>query len=1233
MKPSTRTACAAVLISSIGGSAAADVITLRDVEWRDDVASTKAWQARPGWLTNPDLQASVHAQDGIGRFAVDAPGKGMKWSRSVRPLAVADAPYLVIRYKAESLRAEGDDYVVYVDDGASEHPCSPLRLRDAVTDGSWQHVAIDLRPIVRGRSIKGVALQVQAGPDGKARLFIDELALTPYVPPAARLVGQGKRPAAHTLDLSEAVWHPHPSWLGNPADQVATQRDAGSGTTTFRVEQGGRGMKWSYGLTGELDLTRHPYLVMRYRATNLSGHHDYALCFLGKGTANLGYEEVIRGLDLQPDGRWRTVTVPLARAAKRIPKAQAIAVQVQAERGPAELEIDSLRLVGTRPSTPLADVVAFQAGGAFDDFQPVDLTPACNQSLEPVLHLLHVSGWPESADITAHGVPLRLQSGPRSMAATAVEQTATLTLPVGCRSHQVCILLLAVLRGQEQPVYGGGAFRRIDDVDRFRLRLTYDDGTTEECLPGNVTTGRFEIVAGPQLLCAFADPAKTLRSISLCDRTKQAGFAVAAVTCRADGKGLFPRFDESAPARVVRRWSSQPKPGPAEVSLGADKTVVLRNDLVSLKLGTAPPLKILSLRDRISNRDLIRPEKPAALLTITLNGKPAGADRMRCVEVRSSETSPPSGRIVYELLDGPGVRAELEVGLMPSGAVRFQGRLRNAGEQPHRVGLTYPSIGPYTLGDDAAQDEYVFPCRAPYLGADNVSLEQRYGGMFGVQFMATVNAPAGRGLHLRTEDTTCIERRYALTKNDAGLLMAIRYPERPVAHGQSRALVDTILSIGDGDWHRALNDYRRWLATWHRPASPRKPWFREIFNFRQRFLHWLDPLYDPATGKIDLERAVAEARDKFGGIDYLHLFDWGNCGKHGRIYGRVGDYSPYDFIKGGRRNLYDAIQRIRAGGVPVGLYIEGYLLNERGKLGRAHGEEWQIIKPDGSGARWPSSVEIYVCPGVQAWRDVQAATYAAKVRELDVDGMYIDQFGFTGHWKDCYSDQHGHPVPSYPVRTELATTTAIRRAIDGAQSGVAIYTEESPCDVTSQVQDGSFTYEMNQLHGRRATIPVNLFRFAVPDYKTIEILYCDKPTATWATGVRWTFFNGEGLWLEGPADAWFAPQTLAAIRKCYGILRKHRDAFTSLRPVPLVDTLAGGVLANYFPGEGEEVWTLYNTRHRTFRGEVLRIRHEPDRTWHDAWHDRPGDVRRDGAFDIISCELGPHGVGCVLRQD
>jgi hypothetical protein len=205
----------------------------------------------------------------------------------------------------------------------------------------------------------------------------------------------------------------------------------------------------------------------------------------------------------------------------------------------------------------------------------------------------------------------------------------------------------------------------------------------------------------------------------------------------------------------------------------------------------------------------------------------------------------------------------------------------------------------------------------------------------------------------------------------------------------------------------------------------------------------------------------------------------------------------------------------------------------------------------------------------------------------------------------------------------------VRERIDAAKPGVALYSEESPVDVTSQYQDGSFTYAMATALHTRTQVPLNLFRFAVPDFKTIEILYCDKPTGSWATGVKWVFFNGEAIWLEGPATEWFEPETRATIRRCYAILRKHRDAFTSLEPVPLVPTEAGGVFANAFPTKKKTVYTLYNVRRSTVRGEMLRLPHRPGNTYYDEWRQRPADVRIEGAMAVIRLELGPCDVGCV----
>ena len=80
--------------------------------------------------------------------------------------------------------------------------------------------------------------------------------------------------------------------------------------------------------------------------------------------------------------------------------------------------------------------------------------------------------------------------------------------------------------------------------------------------------------------------------------------------------------------------------------------------------------------------------------------------------------------------------------------------------------------------------------------------------------------------------------------------------------------------------------------------------------------------------------------------------------------------------------------------------------------------------------------------------------------------------------------------------------------------------------------------------------------------------------------MKWIFFNGEAIRLEGPAAEWFEPETREAIRRCYAILHEHREGVR----------------------------------------------------WFDAWHGRPVTPKRAGEDDILSLELGPCDVGCLVAR-
>lgn len=1198
-----------------------------ELVWYDDFADASPWKTQPGWLANPSATASISSDAGVAAFRVDEPHQGMKWSRDLPPIALAETPWLVIRYRTENLNQQHSDYSIYLRDGNAKRQLSPWTPNDLIGDGAWHVAAVDVSTLTDRSAVDQIAVQVQAGSTGEARMWLDWIGFSDTPPSDATILGQrdaAPGPADWIAPLPSAVWTAQPSWLTNPAGPDSHHTKTAAGVTGFGVTTSGRGMKWSCPLPAPVDPSTYRYAVMRYRARHISPHGHYALCFLGKPqSGGVDYQVVISTGELTADGRWHTAWVSLGEAAAKLAQVTGVACEVQAAASDAELEIAEIRLANRLPPQPLSDACPWRPDATFANFQSVSLPAGARADGDRWLQRLRLTDWPETERVTVEGIPFLLNSRPLQFAATSIQDKSQLALAADCQAQEVFLLLLAKFFGPDEPVFSGGRLKAINDVDRFRLRLQYDDETADECLPWNVGAGRFGVIEGAQVLVAAADGAKRLRQIVVCDGTRQGAFAVAACSARIAGERGFPQALEETPPLVHRPTVTAASPLQKFEISGRQLHVVSGSLAAEITWDGLPSWQ--RLEHRTSGWDLLLAPNP--LVGLTVDGKAVVSAGFQLQDLAATANSCTAK---YAVGDAPGLTLTIIVEPAGSGSLAVRASVANQGPQPRRVSLVAPRLGPYRLSVDAPAAHYLVPKRGAAFDDRPCNYRERYCGLFPLQFLDTFSPGDGRGLSLRTEDTDCAWKHYLLEKTDADFNVAVEYAEQTLSPGERFQTPRAVIQLTDGFWLRAFSAYREWLETVYQPASLRQPWFREVFNFRQRFLHWLDPLYDGQ--QIHLQRAVDEAVREFGGIDYLHLFDWGNCGPHGRIYGRTGDYSPFDFLHGGQAALRDAIAGVRRQGIPVGLYIEGYLLDERGKLGQQFGKAWQLIDAGGRGARWPDSSEIDICSYVPAWREVQSSTYAEKVRQLNVDGMYIDEYGFAASHFDCWSTEHGHARPGYAVAGERDTTRLIRQGINGVKSGVAIYTEETPVDVVTQLQDGSFTYAMSTAGRTTTRVPLNLTRFAIPSFKTIEILYCDKPTGSWATGVKWVFFNGEAIWLEGPAGEWFEPETRAAIRRCYRLLHEHRDAFTTDRPTPLVPTLVGGVYANAFPARDKSLYTLYNSRHRTVRGALLSLPWSDGTSYEDAWNGRPASVTRQGDRAVVMLELGPHDVGCLVGR-
>jgi hypothetical protein len=768
---------------------------------------------------------------------------------------------------------------------------------------------------------------------------------------------------------------------------------------------------------------------------------------------------------------------------------------------------------------------------------------------------------------------------------------------------------------------------RLDDVDRLRAIVRYADGTQRQALPARIPAGSFGVEDGAQVLAIRTDAKRPLKQLRLYIGTRQATLGIAGVTL-----ALSPRdalcgcaWETLAAPQMKRISTALPNVSPS-ARLDANK-LTLANRYLQAEFDVSQGAALTRLLHRAIRAECVSTGSVRPLFDVSVEDRTIPQTHFRLASATPLEDS--QGYVLTYRCTSPAMEVVVSLGIRDEPYVTLGIDVRNTSGEAQVITPSGPHL-PLAIGAPKAM-WYLIPASATMLSDRPTDDAGWYSGAaVSLQFLDTFNPQSGGGVRLIVRDLDSLEKQYQLRKTDVAVTMEMTYQQRMVMPGEQYVTAPVDIMTHGGDWHDAFNAYCRWARSWYKSASARPQWWREVFNFRQRFLYWLDPMYDAEKREYTMDAALDEAAREFGGCEYLHIFDWGNCGPYGRIYGRTGDYDPGDYLPGGWDGFRAAVEGVRKRGVRVGYYVEGYLLDERGKLGQAHGREWQMMDANGNGMRWPKSTEIYVCPAVEPWQEVQATTYARMVERMDADGMYLDELGFAGPWKWCWSKDHGHPSPSSSLQAERALTRRVREAMTAVKPEAVLYTEDTPTDVNSQYQDGAFCYSMQRHRGSGSIAPLKLFRFAFPDFKNIEILNCDSPTGTWATGVRWAFWNGEALWLEGKPNEWFAPQTRRAIRDCHGVLREHRDAFAGDKAEPLVPTLSGSLFANKFIGSGETAYTIYNARGETYAGEVIAVAHKPGVRYFDAFAGQEIKPRIEKGQAYLPLTVDPMGVGCII---
>lgn len=1173
------------------------------------------WTPKPSFQSTPAQDPHISVADGAVTLAVHEPDLSMKFELRVRPFDTEVNAYLAFRYRAENLAG---GYAIWVFDG-SQAGREILNTGKLTRDGQWHVAAIDLWAAGAVGSVRSLLTDVRCR-EQPAYISFDRIWLADTAPEGADVFPEAGPPEeSYTLEAEDLGPLIHqPDWLANPTEDFEVER--GDDTVALRVNQPAGGMKWSAALPEPVDLSVYQYAAIRYRARDIGPSGDYCV-WLGSEAGGQPTEHAVplRLPDVSDDGYWHVATGIVPETFTAV----SVALQVQSADGEGEVVLDWVRFSERKPMVAAEDKLAYDAGwggsrlpaGSFD---AVDLAAYGNTSMAAHLRAQGLNSWLEPGRITVLGAPFEIVQDATDALAASAATDGFAALPVEGEASEAYLLIAARLPIEKLRRGGQRQMQTIRTVERFVCEVAYADGLADEVFPVSISNGRHELQHGIAAYALTDLRDAPVTEIRLRNHMTQADIVLAAATLnRAEPVAPTPFvLGLPNPAPVVEIERAAPGITPTEGGFIVDDGLLL------MDLGTEGGIRLRSLQSRCPGGDQTAIE-PGPLFELGDGETLLTSEEVTVTDAGVGDMLPAGTTLIVSFNaseSGVPIAGDLFVTVDEGREIRMWLDIKHVGDELMTPLLNFPLIRGLSIG--SVEDTwYLYARKGGVISNQPTRQRKAYGGEHPMQVSDVFNPALGSGVALLTRNLADIYYFWNMTKDDTGVDWGIEYFPHEHQAGQGIEVAPISLRAHSGDWRRALDIYSHWAHSWYEPQVPRKDWFQSVFYYQQ-VTAW-SVLRDRQTGEWRTEETINRFRDYFGRLDYLHIFDFGQS----MVYGRVGDYNHYEEL-GGLEKMRSEIARAQEMGVPVGLYIEGYLCDERGVWGSQHVSKCDIRQRDGSPLLWHGApTEHMMCSACKVWRDHLAETYHRVAGELQPNGMYIDQYGFGNTWKICHSREHSHPVPWGPISGERATTEAIRAAIPDQ---IANLTEETPNDVNSVHQDGALGYSV--WGGDPDLMPhrVDLFRFVFPDFKVFQLTQYDPFTEGDWDLLKFPFFNGEGYWLGGGTEQTYDEEAHQFLRKAFAILNDNEDAFCSEDVEPLVPTLRPTIYANRFSGESKTIWTLFNAEYRTFRGDCLSVRHDPGTRYVNAFTGEAIEPAVEGDIATLRIELGARRVGCII---
>lgn len=1209
----------AALFTPLQSSFAVDLSLGQSAELKDPTV----WEKWPSGLANPSPGALVQTSaDGLSFFIPES-GKAMIWRQPLRPAWMDFHHHLAITYHASGISKTSAFPLVRLRTGY-ESWFTALSSSGVQDDGLDHTVAIDLKPLSSASQIVGIQIQLISNPLSGATFVLSQCDFTDNPPgyeypppPAPAPVNVG-----FEMNVSNAApWQAKPEWLSNPSLDYSLVSTGASLLLT--VNDLGKGMKWLNTSIGSQNTTTYPYILMHYRCRNLQDSaSNYAVWLSGAAESRPFYQD-----DLQDDGLWRWGFASIG-----VSSVNQMALQVQNNSSnPAFLEIESLRFVDNDPRTDLSYFIQIEEG--WDDltsgtagFTFANLESLFNAREDQLLPRMGLNvSWFKTAHVNADRIiPFQIKTNNPNLVCTALPTISSIAVPINVSASEIYLVLGAFLPGRE--ISGSDLIvNNVDEMERFYVEVKYAGGTSETFFPLDVFSklhrmqnNSFSAFAVP------ANPAKIIEKIILYDMTDGGLFALAGLTLNTAGT----RFYQDSFA-IPDPEQAQRAPQPASKSTSvqfSSNLLTLENTYNRLVFDLSSGCAFKEWTSHYTGHNIL-PLEGSQVFSAKVNGTWHTSQNFQIQNVETQTAGSQVMAAIRMSLPGNNFDVLLSIGMDEAPETRFDLVFKNNGTTTPSFELLYPDLPRLTLGADPENILYAYPQLTFLCGNDPVTIEESYSGDFPMQFMDLYDPSNGWGIYLLVKDLELIDKSFRLEKHSDSAGLMVRYPtlaSTGLPPGETMELAPLCLGLHSGDWHEAMKAYQNWVQSWYAPRSPRQSWFNEIYACRRDYpISGSGYLLDRITNSYTFDREIENADSYLGGADLIDISSWAWSASSGR----VGDYRIYQL--GGLDNFRSGISYSRSHGVPVGLYIEGYNIDDRSSVFAAHGEEWKLLNSLGQEIR-NDVHEVVMCPHVSSWQEHMHQLYKDVVSETGADSMYLDVFGMAFAGRACFRPDHGHRVGEKPLRGEFHMTRRIREGLNEAKPGIPLYTEYTPVDFTSQVQDGSFSYTIWYGDNEKRPTETNLFRFCFPDFKQIELVNGLFLAMNWTEeGLKKAFFNGEGIWVKGDIASWYDAQTVAFYIKSHELFQDHRDALTSGTVEPFIPTLTGNVYAHLFEKGDKQILMFYNANYRNVSSDLAQIGSVSNVHVVDLWGETLLDTVSSSSDYTIHGPLLPRDIGCV----